>query len=308
MKKSGKSSLINYEIKLLSLSLISLFVGCIKEDCPSSEETHQTVHILPIWDDNSKKPGGVRVTYYSLESKKYAQENLSSDGGVTDIRKGEYSLILYNNDSEKIRFRNTSSYDTHEAYTSKISRPSYNNPVPNEETFDQPDILWWDKIDTFSITDDPKVINFYPKQAVRKYEGEIQIEGMEYVQAIRGAMTGMITTFRLNGKQAEGKPGTVFFDAHCLNEEVIFSFLSFGVYEREESCNSLKHYLTLEFLLPNGIVSRRIDVTQQMDSICEGGFLDIDQPIVIPPDTTDSDNGFNGNVGEWDEIFYPIGI
>lgn len=308
MEKSGKTSLINYDIKLLSLSLISLFVGCIKEDCSLSEETYQKVHILPVWDENSNKPGGIRITYYSLKSKKYAQENLSPDGGITDIRKGDYSLILCNNDSEKIRFRNTSSYDTHEAYTGKISRPSYDNPVPDEETFDQPDVLWWDKIDTFSITDDPKVINFYPKQIVCKYEGEIQVEGMENVQAIRGAMTGMITTFRLNGKQVGGKPGTVFFDAHSQKEEVAFSFLSFGVYEREEYGDSLKHYLTLEFLLPNGIVSRRIDVTQQMDSIRAGGAFDIDQPIMIPPDTTDNNNGFNGNVSDWDEIFYPIGI
>lgn len=309
MKKLGKIFTVSPGFKpTYFMTLLCLFAGCIKDDCPISKTDFQTIQLIPIWGQNIKKPEGIRITYYSLENNKFIQENIANTGGTTNIRKGKYRMFMYNNDSEKIRFRNISSYDTHEAYTGKINRPSYDNPVPGEETFDQPDILWLGKIETFQITDETQKIFFNPVQVVKRYKGVIQVEGMENVQSIRGAMTGMMTAFRLNGREEEEKAGTVFFDASPSQNGTTFSFLSFGVFKGDEEGKSLKHYLTLEFLLPNGIVTRTFDVTHQMDSISQGGLLDIDETIVLPPDTTGNNNGFNGNVNDWDEIYYPIDL
>lgn len=294
-------------MKYISLLILLLFWSCIKEKkCHLSEQKTETIYILPVWEEGTIIPEGLRVTFYSKESNKYIQDNLLPKGGNTTIRGGEYELIIYNNDSEKIRYRNISKYNIHEAYTDKIQRPSYVNPVPDEETFEQPDVLWLDQKDYVLIHETPQTITVYPKQMVKEYTGRIVVEGMEQVQAIRGAITGMMSKLNLSTQKATGKSGTIFFDVNAIDQGIEFTFRSFGVYTNDMLPR--KHYLTLEFLIRNGIARQNIDVTNLMESLINGGVLKIDKIIVIPPDPTDPDGGFDADVGKWDEVTVPIPI
>lgn len=300
----------NLLIKLYLLILLSevlIFSSCIHEEPGICEDKQQMiqVQILPQWDSQVQLPKGMRVLFYSLDTHKYVQDNFSAQGGEAEIRTGNYQFIIYNNDSEKIRIRNTENYESAEAYTSKISRPSYNSPVNDEETYGQPDIFWLDRIESFKVSSKSSVVRFYPQQVVFFYNGRVEVDGMEDVQEVRGAITGILGSVKLyTGKT--NKPSTLFFDAFKEKQDIVFSFRSFGIYN--QGVTPVKQYLVLEFLLPNGIVQRNIDISEQMENLLQGGYVRVKDKITIPPDTTGTDNGFNANVEDWKEIIYPIEI
>lgn len=291
--------------KLLLIML--LFPSCIhddNDDC-TREKGIISVEILPDWEGQKGLPEGVRVYFYSLKTNKYVQDNYLTNGGKSEIREDDYQLILYNNDSEKIVFQNIGKYETHEASTNQMSRPSFQNPVQGEHTYSQPDNLWWDHIDSFEISPESTTIHFKPKQMVHLYNGRIEVEGLENAHGVRGAITGMIGRLQLaSGKGSESS--TIFFDATSDSNTVSFSFRSFGTFCGESV--STKHYLALEFLLKNGIVQRNIDITNLLKKNPNGGNFAIDAEISLPPDTTSTNGGFDSNVNDWKEIIYPIPI
>lgn len=304
--------LSNYRVVFQSIKIILVFfililcTSCIKDECPLTKRKTKDIYIYPIWGNTSELPEGIRVSFYSKENKKYVQDNLETNGGNCNIREGLYSLILYNNDSEKIFFRNVPEYESHEAYTNKVYRPSFENPIPEEETYDQPDLLWVDTKDSFYIMDTTNQIEFQPLQMVKRYSCTMEAEGLEQVQSIRGAITGMMSSLVIKNKSTGNKSSTIFFDAEKSKNRLYFNFKSFGTYK--ENNTDRKHILILEFLLPNGIARQNINITQQMDSLLNGGFIPINKTIIIPPDTTKEDGGFDADVGKWDEIVYPIPI
>lgn len=291
-------------IALCLLLTMQLSSGCIDEDCPSSNLAMRTVQILPVWPEEIQKPEGVRVLFYSLKNGKYVQDNFPAEGGVMRLREGEYATVLYNNDSEAISFKNNDEYELFEAYTKHLSRPSYVNPVPGEDTFGQPDRLWVANHDTVEVADVSIVVNYNPEQMVIEYIGFVAVDGLEQVEIARGAVTGMMRSCVLSSRRTKDQSSTLFFDAEIVKGGVTFTCRSFGRYL--ENGIPRKHYLTLEFLMKNSIASQNIDISHQIDSLIHGGRFRIDKTIVLPPDTTKEDGGIDADVGNWDEIIYPI--
>lgn len=290
----------------VSFLLVSLLLnGCIKDRCPLTEGNLRMMQICPLWPEGCQEPTGIRVFFYSFTYQKYVLDNYPPEGGSISIRQGKYALIMYNTDSETIFFRNAPDYSTHEAYTKRINRPSYVSPVPDEEGYEQPDILWEADIDAYDVDQTTSIIYLHPQQLVKEYSGTIAVEGLGPVKAVRGAVTGMMSSCFLKSKQCGTKSASVFFDIDKGLDSIYFKFRSFGIYQEDMS---RKHFLTLEFLLSNGIARKNIDLTEQLNRLMDGGKLLIDKTIVIPPDSTDSDGGFDTDVGKWDEIIYPIPI
>lgn len=294
----------NVCIYLVTIVLLS---SCIKENLCECKPQKAMVHlqILPEWNTGIQRPEGIRIWFYSLDTHKYVQDNFPPQGGEILMREGNYQLILHNNDSEKIIFRNTGSYEAAEAYTNKMSRPSYISPVDNEDTFGQPDKLWLDFIDSFEISPKSTLIRFQPRQLTKTFAGTVKVEGLKNVQAVRGAITGMQGSILLSTGQAN-KSSTIFFDVTANKDDVKFEFRCFGPFHQKESI--AKHFLALEFLLPHGIIQKNIDITQQIENLLDGGVVEINKEITIPPDTTGTDGGFNANVEDWKELVYPINI
>lgn len=293
--------------EIQALLLLVFFSSCIKEECPETDKNMQTIHILPVWENKDSLPTGIRVYFFSKETNKSFQDNFPSSGGITTIRNGTYSLLMYNNDSEKILFRNTLLRDSFEAYTREQVRSSFINPVPEEKTYEEPDNLWISYLDSVEISSSTKEIRLYPVQTVHRYTGHIKTDQVDKIQAARGAISG-ITTSLLLRKQSTGKePGTLLFDAVKTADGISFTFSSFGPYPRNGS-QPRKHYLSLEFLLANGIYRHNFEITNPLDSIPGGGVLPVNY-IVLPPDTTAGNGGsFDGNVDNWVNIFFPIPI
>ena len=302
-----QSSITAIRTLWIMLLIAIMFPSCIRddnEDCAREREMID-VEIRPNWDGLKNLPEGIRVTFYSLKTNKYVQDNYLTHGGKSEIREDNYQLIMYNNDSEKILFRNIGKYETHEAYTNQVYRPSFQNPVQDEQTYAQPDNLWMDKIDFFEISPKSSVIHFRPKQMVRSYNGQIEVEGLKNAQQVRGAITCMIGRLQLTSEKGS-EASTIFFDASSKSNTVLFSFRCFGIFSGESV--STKHYLALEFLLKNGIVQRNIDITNLIEKLPSGGDFAIDTEISLPPDTTSTNGGFDSKVNDWKEIIYPIEI
>lgn len=309
MNRSRYSSKTDSNTRLIiALSISLLLTGCIREECPAEERKLRTVYIYPIWEDGTKLPEGIRVYFFSLETKKFVQDNLDAKGGYTDIRDGQYSLLMLNNDSEKILFRNNTLYKTFEAYTNKLSPQSYVGPVPEEEAFDQPDNLWVAVIDTLIVSEVTKEIRLYPKPAIHQYYGWVEIENPEYVGLVRGAITGLQSSVKLSDKTTKDKPGTVFFSAQKSKAGITFAIRTFGVVQTNSTIGRTEnHYLLLEFLQSHGTFRCSFDITETMKTIQDGDTIRIRERIVMPTDSTDiNDNGFQAKVGDWDEVIYPI--
>lgn len=85
------------------LLIVILFLSCIHDDTDDCirEKEMITVEILPDWEGQKGLPDGIRVSFYSLKTNKYVQDNYLTNGGNSEIREDDYQLILYNNDSEK---------------------------------------------------------------------------------------------------------------------------------------------------------------------------------------------------------------
>ena len=303
-----KSSSIGViRVLLWELLFTALFFSCIRDkddDCVSEKEMI-ALEVLPDWEGQTGLPEGIRVLFYSLNTQKYVQDNYLTQGGKADIREGGYQLLMYNNDSEKILFGNIGKYETHEAYTNQVYRPSFQNPAQGEVTYAQPDNLWLDHIDSLNLSQESRVIRFKPRQMVRLYYGQVEVEGLSQAHEVRGAVTGVIGKLKLASEKGR-EPGTVFFDATTHSDTVSFFFRCFGTFSGESI--PVKHYLALEFLLRNGIVQRNIDITNLMDQLPSGGHFKIDSEISIPADTTSTGGGFDSNVNDWKEIIYPIPI
>lgn len=302
-----KQSLASVAISVLVLQVMAVLLhSCIREgydeDC---EKQMVRLQVLPQWDAQAMLPEGVRVMFYSLDTHRYVQDNFPARGGEIELRQGNYQMVMYNNDSEKILFRNLNDYSAIEAYTNKMSRPSFVNPTIGEETYGQPDVLWMDKMESFRVASSSATVYFKPQQQVKLYTGWVEADGLGYVHGVRGAITGMLGNINLSTGKA-GRPSTIFFDALVKGHTVTFSFRSFGVFQQE--LPSTKNYLSLEFLLPNGVVQRNVDITDKMGKLFNGGFVQLTDTLNIPPDTTTTGGGFNGTVDDWNEIIYPIPI
>ena len=286
-----------------SLVTVLLLSACIRDKHAECEDEMISLRVVSHWEGQETIPEGIRLILYSLDSKRYIQDNFPKEGGEADIRKGNYQMFIYNNDSEKILFKNIGKYEDHEVFTNPIIRPSYISPVSGEETLGQPDKFWLDRIDFFELSSKSFKANFYPKQMVKKYNGYVEVEGIENAHEVRGAVTGMIGHLRLSTGEADN-PSTIFFDANIVANTVIFNFQCFGVFHKEST--PTKHYVALEFLLRKGIIQRNIDITEQMNKLLNGGAIKIEDELTIPPDTTGTEDGFNGNVDDWKEIIVPI--
>ncbi|MEG0947980.1 MAG: DUF5119 domain-containing protein [Bacteroidales bacterium] len=158
--------------------------------------------------------------------------------------------------------------------------------------------------------------------------------GLEYVEQARGALSGMSGTVYLANGHTDDDPVTLLFDCYKKEwgcETVIRSFGVPGIklydvqgpkavesagnytgrtnnhllYDRNEANKVIEvnkkyeHRLTLEIYLTNGKTKRiELDVTDQVNSQPRGGVIVVSN-LIIKPDDSDSDGGFDTSVDGW---------
>lgn len=270
------------------------------------------------------KPEGLRVVVYNSDSTR-STLNLAPEGGLAQMRPGQHSLLLYNNDTEYILFNNLRSFASAKATTRTRSRASYldsREPGTNEHTVTQPDMLYGNYVERFTATRNnatPLTITMHPLVFTYLVRYEFS-HGIEYVALARGALAGMAEGVMLGTGHTSKETATVLFDATVHNFGVQATVRSFGTPDRSNptyTTNGLaskatqRYGLNLEVRLKNGkIKSFDFDVTDQVASQPKGGVI-IVKGLEITHEEGKSTGGSAFNVkvvnwGDYQDIDLPL--
>jgi hypothetical protein len=280
-------------------------------------------------DLTPSEPTGLRVISLR-DDQRLSTINVDADGGVIDAQRGgEYSIVLYNNDTETIVFNDTESVSTAKATTRSKTRASYKGSpyvfTKAENTVTEPDILFCGYVESFlpDRTQDVETIEVTMEPIVFTYVIHYEFKsGFEYVALARGALAGMAGSAYVKDGSTTDDVVTVLFDCELTTNGVTASVNSFGIPKYtpndgivDENGNIISYSntygLNLEVRLKNGnTITFDFDVTDQVNIQPNGGVITV-KDIVIPDEAGKvGGSGFDVNVegwGEYKDIEIPVG-
>lgn len=299
---------------LLIISIISqaaLLPACKNKDliiCDHSEEGNADFNVIIHWDEDAKKPdNGMMLNFLALgSSPEYGHEYLNScEGGKVCLPyETNYQSLCYDYYAENINFTD----DHLEAYCQYMVRATYSRAFPDENTVQQPGYPFWvDRVGDFYV--DGSDLHFYMKNVVKKYTFEIRgIEGLEYISATRGAISGMSASYFLCDGGFSAEPYSILFDSKRDTDKGIITgyFYTFGRLDTEDNM------FTIELLYPSrsgGIMHGTWDVTDQV--INAQHLPNVPDILIIndgeiPPVEPDGDSMFQPDVDDWNDVIVTI--
>lgn len=257
-------------------------------------------------------PDGLRVQIYNVDGTDNTF-NIAPEGATVQMRPGEHSLLLYNNDTEYIVFDNMQHYASARATTRSRARSSYlgNRYLGNSEetTVSQPDMLYGSFIESYvaeksAVTD---VINVTMRPLVFTYLVRYEFSrGLEYVSLARGALAGMAQAVWLNSGRTSEETATILYDCEVQDFGGQALVRSFGVpdFPNEHYGTRVghKYALNLEVRLKNGkIKSFDFDVTDQVAVQPLGGVIIVKGIEISDEEGQEGGSSFDIDVEDWGE-------
>ncbi len=257
-------------------------------------------------------PGGLRIQLYH-EDGINNMLNVAPEGEVVQMRPGNHSVLLYNNDTESIVFDDMDSYASAKATTRIRTRASYfGSPYTegsDENTVTEPDILYGSYIESYTaerkLETDELPVTMHP--LVFRYLVRYEFKhGLEYVALARGALAGMAGAVWLNSGRTADEPATILYDCTVEDYGVQACVHSFGVPDYPNplyTTRAERNYgLNLEVRLKNGnTMSFDFDVTDQVAAQPQGGVIVV-RDIEIPDEKgMEGGSGFDVDIDDWGE-------
>lgn len=302
--------------------LLSAFVSCREELCYNH---FGEAEVCFQWPGTSPSepffPEGVTMLVYGDDSDRPTENFISPTGGNVGFGSGKArSILVYNNDTENIRFFGFSLPTTAYATSTPAGRSvpaGVRRLHPDEPALNPPDILYAAYIESLpDLGSHEKLdLSFDMRKLVNDYEITYEFEyGGNRVVLARGALAGMAETVLLhNGATPQGG-ATLLYDCDLVGHNVRASVPSFGVpgYPGNGTAvrTSSRHTLQLEVKLVNGKVKELVfDVTDQLSGQPRGGVIHV-SGLRIEDNESSSDSGFDADVDDWgnnEEIDLPVG-
>lgn len=258
-------------------------------------------------------PEGIRLIAYH-ESGHKKEFNLESDGKTVVLdNEGEYTFLLYNNDTEYIIYEDLSSSKDATATTRNTARGEFRSPNENERVMNQPDMLFGRHIEGWhaekKVGAEPMKVEMKP--LVYTYFVRFAFSsGFEYVSKAQGVMAGMAETVYLYDGHTGPESASIMFycDASdgCLSSKV----MTFGVpdhpgdhYSKVEDDD--EYMIRLEVMMINGNVKTfDIDISDQMKDQPRGGVIEVKDLMITDEEGQKpvvGGGGFGVGVDEWGE-------
>lgn len=177
------------------------------------------------WDHAASQARVMRINLFSLSPgvNDYGRDEVPAAGEkqLSLVGGASYRLFCYDYNAQNIYFRNEMEAARFEAYFSGASRATYNNygsPVAGEATYSAPSggEFYVDAATApIDIDNDPlhdQVIDCYPKNILRQFTFRINnICGYNYIKDLRGAVSGMASTFRFQDNSPGEERATILF-------------------------------------------------------------------------------------------------
>lgn len=289
---------------LLFLALLPV-VGCERTGLYYDDDSKGGVEIKVDWSgfpQGASLPEGVLITFYDPGKGTDFTFFREAAGGSVSMPDGEYDVLVYNGDTEKLLFRNMDRFETAEAYLDVRSRASVETfigePDPNFAVFSG-------HVTLVSGQKEPVVVK--PQCYVSFATVKVKLTGIDNVKACRGSLSGISRCLNLS----TGKPGsescTLIFDLEKEGDTYTQNIAFFGLCPNSGSTraeNEVRNLLTLDFLLlDNTVKTFEYDMT---DKIEPGETPDAGKPLEIEgieiPDIESPDGGgFDAGIGGWDQ-------
>ena len=266
-------------------------------------------------------PEGVTLLVYGDDSEQPIENFLSPTGGNVNFGSGSpRSILIYNNDTERIRFFGLSEPTTAYA-TSTVADRSVSANIrklhPDESALNPPDMLYAAYIAALPNvgTHENLELPLDMKELVCTYEVFYDFEyGQKHVVLARGALAGMAETVLLHNGATPKGGATLLYDCDLAEQGAHVTVLSFGVPGYPESGKDVRytrrHTLQLEVKLSNGKVKEFLfDITEQLANQPRGGVVRV-SGLRIEDDESSNDSGFDVDVDDWgnqEEVDLPVG-
>lgn len=257
-------------------------------------------------------PEGLRIQFYH-EDGTGSTHNVVPEGDVLQVRPGQHSILLYNNDTEYIVFDDMGSFASARATTRTRTRSSYlgNSYMEStdENTVNEPDMLYGSYIESYTaerkLETDELPVTMHP--LVFRYLVRYKFShGLEYVALARGALAGMAGAVWLNSGRTAEEPATILYDCTVEDFGAQACVHSFGIpdYPNElyTTRTERRYGLNLEVMLKNGkIKSFDFDVTDQVAAQPQGGVIEVDGIEITDEEGMEGGSGFDVDIDDWGE-------
>lgn len=260
---------------------------------------------------NPAKPSGVSAVVYSGDKERYENMNLRPDGGVIHMTGGHHSILMYNNDTRYIVFRDLDQQLSATATTRSRSRGTYlGSPVlkdnEKEHTVSCPDALFGHYIEDYVAIKSQQMpeLNVTMKPLVYTYLVRYKFEyGLQYVALARGALAGMAGSVYLTDGHTGDDVATFLYDAGLTDWGVQAEVRTFGIpgFPNEHYSRADAEYgLNLEVRLKNGkIFNFDFDVTDQVKIQPHGGVIEVGGVIITNEMGKTESGSFDVTVEDW---------
>ncbi len=251
-------------------------------------------------------PDGLRVQLYH-EDGINNMLNVAPEGDVVQMRPGNHSVLLYNNDTKSIVFDNMGSYASAKATTRTRTRSSY---LGNPYTENQARTLVMSQC----------VCGNY----IKNYTAERKLETDELSVTMHPLVFRYLVRYEFkHGLECERWPGgavaaaeeaTILYDCTVEDFGVQACVHSFGIPDYPNGLYTTRaerrYGLNLEVRLKNGnTMSFDFDVTDQVAAQPQGGVIVV-KDIEIPDDKgMEGGSGFDVDIdgwGEYEDIELPL--
>jgi hypothetical protein len=260
--------------------------------------------------EESKRPvdEGMRVNIFSADRsiRDYGVDDISYTGATVNLVDGkEYMTLAYTYQGNNIYFRNESDRDLIEAYCNIQVRTTYTRAFPDEDTYDEPQGLFYTGRHDGYLAGSDEVITIAPESKLYKYTFEIRnVEGAEFIREVRGAVSGMSRSFLIGQNQPSQTPSTVLFNATVDkgNGKITGSFTTFGRLDTENN-------FTIEILYPSntsGILQQTWNVTGQINQSDHFEIVIENSGIVILDEGGETASGWEVDVNNWNDQTVPL--
>ncbi len=265
-------------------------------------------------------PEGITVIVYDSETGESYEYYISGTGGDINFgSSGTHSMLIYNNDTERILFFDmsapTSAYAT--STPAGIKPPqSLRDIHPDEIALNPPDMLY-----AAYVTDLPDVDNHEHMQVpatmrplVFRYDVRYEFEhGLNRVSEVRGALAGMAEEVIMHNGTTTSSTATIVYECSLTAYGAHADITSFGIpgYTPGNTSRASGRYtLCLEATLINGKSKVfNIDVTDQLTTQPRGGNITV-SGLRVEDNEGSTDSGFDPDIDDWgdhEDIDFPIG-
>ena len=275
------------------------FSGCILEDikpCPPVD-----IRVEPDWAlAPGADPEGMAYCFYPVDGGDPWRFDLAGrEGGTVRIPEGVYSLIVFNDDTSGVLFRDLDSYEKAEVYSRELSfKLAVNRPdAPNVSGCLDPDIMWTSACPRIEVKEG-EIVRCSPKQLTPRIKVDIyDIKNLSGADSYFASLDGLGEAVCLCNSRIDSTTSVPFALRPSADDSLTGSFHCFGVV-------GMGHTLSLYVTMADGEkLHFRYDVGEQMQNSADSMLINILVPGPELPESGSSDkDAFDVEVDGWHTV------